>query len=114
MKFLLDNMLSHRLLPAIHARYPGSAHVRDFALIARSDREIWEFAGAHGYTILTKDSDFNYLAELLGPPPEVVSVQIGNATSDQFLAALSALAPAIARFAADPEAALLVLPPATS
>ena len=47
MKLLLDENLSHRLIAALQARYPGSIHVRDAGLESADDSSIWQFAFAH-------------------------------------------------------------------
>lgn len=43
-----------------------------------SDLEVWEFAKANHFTIVTKDSDFNDLAILKGVPPKVIWLKMGN------------------------------------
>jgi predicted nuclease of predicted toxin-antitoxin system len=56
--------------------FPGAAHVFDTGL-ARStpDEQIWEYAAAGGFTIVTADSDFLDLANSRGAPPEVVHLE---------------------------------------
>lgn len=75
-----------------------------------TDREVWDYAGAHGYMIASKDSDFRQLAFLLGPPPKAVWLRVGNRSTASIAEVLSAGAGVIARFAASEEEALLVLP----
>ena len=72
MKLLLDENLSRKLVVRLAELYPGSAHVESFALLARSDRDIWQFAQREGFIIVTADADFYELATTLGPPPKVV------------------------------------------
>ncbi len=43
-----------------------------------SDIDVWNFAEAKGYTIVTKDSDFNDLAIFKGTPPKIIWLKIGN------------------------------------
>ena len=53
--------------------YLGSAHVENFDLLARSDREIWQLAAQReDFVIGNTDADFYELATTLGPPPKVV------------------------------------------
>jgi hypothetical protein len=52
--------------------YPGTAHVAEADLLESPDREIWEFAKAGNFIIVTTDSDFYELATTIGPPPKVV------------------------------------------
>jgi len=69
-RLLLDQNLSRRLVGELAECFPDSAHVRAVGLEVASDREIWDYAGEHGYVIVSKDSDFRQLAFLLGPPPK--------------------------------------------
>ncbi|NOT29275.1 MAG: DUF5615 family PIN-like protein [Planctomycetes bacterium] len=109
MKLLLDQNLSPRLVLALQAAYPGSAHVRDFGLQSAPDQEIWEFAKGRGFAITSKDSDFHQMSFLLGPPPKVVWLRLGNCASDQVLAVLLREGERLRQFRADEDAALLVL-----
>jgi predicted nuclease of predicted toxin-antitoxin system len=78
MKLLLDQNLSFKICQKISPIYPGSAQVRDFGLSTADDREIWEYARAHDFTIVSLDSDFAEMAALLGPPPKVIWLRCGN------------------------------------
>jgi predicted nuclease of predicted toxin-antitoxin system len=42
------------------------------------DTEIWNYASANGYTIVTQDSDFLNLFEAKGFPPRIVLLRVGN------------------------------------
>jgi predicted nuclease of predicted toxin-antitoxin system len=72
MKLLLDEQLSRRIVPFLQAAYPGSTQVALIGMERASDREIWEYARANGFAIVTKDSDFYDLSLVLGAPPQVV------------------------------------------
>lgn len=50
-------------------------------LPSRTD-ESWDYAGFHGFVIVSKDNDFRQLSFLKGPPPKVVWLSIGNAGTD--------------------------------
>ena len=94
-------------------------HVTQLGLDAAPAREIWDYAGAHGFVIVSKDSDIGQLAFLLGPPPKAIWIRLGNASTFDIYNALRDHLDAIADFEDDAEAALLVLPahnetPATS
>jgi predicted nuclease of predicted toxin-antitoxin system len=41
-------------------------------LLRHSDRDIWDFAGANCFTIVTTDADFYELATTVGLPPKVI------------------------------------------
>lgn len=76
MKLLLDENLSWRILQSIDDLFPGSQHVTRAGLHAgTSDRQVWDYARLHGFTILTADHDFRGLARELGPPPKVVLLE---------------------------------------
>ena len=53
MKLLFDENLSRKLIARLSALYPGSAHVSEFDLLERPDREIWDFAQARDFIIVT-------------------------------------------------------------
>jgi predicted nuclease of predicted toxin-antitoxin system len=108
-RLLFDQNLSRKLVGALAASFPGSGHVVALGLDAATDRDIWSFAGEHGYLIVSKDSDFRQLAFLLGPPPKAVWLRIGNCSTAAIAEVLHASAEVIARFAASEDEALLVL-----
>ena len=68
MKLLFDENLSRKLVARLSELYPGSAHVAQFDLLERPDREIWDFAQTDGFIIVTTDADFYELAAASGPP----------------------------------------------
>lgn len=78
MKLLLDQNLSYRIVRKLDERFPGSDQVRQLGMETASDLEIWNYAGSHGYTVVTKDSDFHELSLLSGPPPHVIWLKCGN------------------------------------
>ena len=67
---LFDENLSRKLVARPSELYPGSAHVAQFDLRERPDREIWDFAQTDGFTIVTTDADFYELAASIGSAPE--------------------------------------------
>jgi predicted nuclease of predicted toxin-antitoxin system len=109
-RFLFDQNLSRRLVGELARWFPDSVHVGALGLDVATDREIWDYAGEHGYLIVSKDSDFRQLAFLLGPPPKAVWLRVGNRSTAAIAEVLSRGAEVIARFAASEEEALLVLP----
>jgi predicted nuclease of predicted toxin-antitoxin system len=78
-KLLLDENLSHRLVPRVIAAFPDTTHVDTLGLRGRPDQEIWEYAGRNGFVLVSKDDDFRQLAFLRGHPPKVVRLLVGNA-----------------------------------
>lgn len=75
-------------------------------LATAGDREVWEYARDHGYALVSKDSDFRQLAFLYGPPPKVIWLRVGNASTAMVLRALLDHRPAIEAFDSDVEEAL--------
>jgi predicted nuclease of predicted toxin-antitoxin system len=78
MKLLLDNNLSHRLVTRITDLYPESSHVMTVGLDEAEDEEIWGYAKKNGFTIVTKDADYNDLSLIKGSPPKVIWLKVGN------------------------------------
>ena len=82
-RLLFDENLSSRLVAAVGDIYADSAHVADLGLLGAPDRDVWAQAPAAGFVLVTKDEDFHRLSVLLGPPPKVIWIRLGNcATAD--------------------------------
>ena len=109
MRLLFDENLSDRLVGLLAAEFPGSQHVRDAGLAAAPDPEIWSYAVAQGLVIVSKDSDFQQRALLLGHPPKVVWVRLGNCSTAAVAALLPTRQAELLAFEADPVASFLVL-----
>lgn len=78
MKLLFDQNLSFRLVGLLVDLFPDSAHVREAQLDQASDLEIFEYAQANDFVIVTLDGDFLTLSVLQGSPPPVVWLRCGN------------------------------------
>ncbi len=109
MKLLLDNNLSQRLIGLLAIDFPGSVHVCSVGLATASDREVWDFAKAEGFAIVSKDADFHQMSFLYGPPPKVVWIRQGNCTTDEIVLLLHRHATAINAFSRDSESAFLAI-----
>jgi predicted nuclease of predicted toxin-antitoxin system len=83
MKLLFDENISPKLPHLLGVLFPGSAHVRDCGLKGKSDEEIWAYARIHGYNLVSKDSDFELRSVLLGSPPKLLWIRLGNCTTIQ-------------------------------
>lgn len=79
---LFDENLPHKLPALLAASFPGSLHVRECGLLGQPDEAVWEPASSKGYAIVSKDSDFQRRSLLLGFPPKVIWLRVGNCTSD--------------------------------
>lgn len=91
MKLLVDNQLPEAL--AVHLAENGieSRHVRRLGLGAAADEEIWRFAQAGGYAIVTMDEDFQQLSARYGAPPQIIWVRLGNVRKPALLSAFAAV-----------------------
>jgi predicted nuclease of predicted toxin-antitoxin system len=49
--------------------------VRDFGLKQADDREIWAWAKANDFGIVTTDADFGALARRFGSPPKLIHIE---------------------------------------
>ncbi|HEY1159238.1 MAG TPA: DUF5615 family PIN-like protein [Terracidiphilus sp.] len=81
MKLLFDENLAPRLATALSDLYPGSVHLTDCGLRGAPDVEVWQHARENGFAIVSKDSDFARRSFLLGSPPKVIWLRIGNCTT---------------------------------
>ncbi len=109
MKFLLDENLSPRLINRLDQLFPGLAHVGQHGLKRSDDIDIFEWAKANEFGVITTDADFVALAQRLGWPPKIIHLK----QCDQPLRVIEDLlrrsAVRITEFAKDDHAGLLVL-----
>ena len=77
-RLLFDNNISHRVIARIDDIFPNTNHVMLEKLDDVSDEQVWMFARNNGYTIVTKDSDFNDMAIHKGTPPKIIWIKLGN------------------------------------
>lgn len=110
MKLLFDENLANRLVIALAALYPDSQHVRDVGMASAEDDVIWKYARDNGMTIVSKDFDFYHRSMVLGHPPKVVWLRLGNCTTNQILEILRAHQADLLAFDQDVSASFLVLP----
>lgn len=82
MKLLFDQNLSPSLASRLADAFPDSAHVQDVGLDRAGDAAVWDYAGANGFIIVSKDSDFHERGVLSGAPPKVVWIKRGNCSTD--------------------------------
>ena len=109
MILLFDQNLSHHLVTALGDDYPDSKHVRNVGMKDAPDTEVWNYAKAHGFMIVSKDSDFHQRSLLLGSPPKVIWVRLGNCSTKAVESILRAHIEDVKAFEADEEAAFLIL-----
>ena len=109
MKLLFDENLSRKLVQRLADLYPGSAHVVGVDLMTSPDREIWNFAKANGFAVVSTDLDFFDLATTLGPPPKVLWLRRWTHPTADAERVLRREAIRISEFVNDPELGVLVL-----
>jgi predicted nuclease of predicted toxin-antitoxin system len=107
---LFDQNLSRRLPALLAAEFPGSEQVIAVGLATADDRAVWTYAAAHGLAVVSKDADFVRLSAVLGLPPKVIWLRIGNGPTRDVVALLRARVADVQAFLADPAAAVLELP----
>jgi len=79
MKLLLDANISWRLTVPLSEKFGECIHVNQTKLSKPAkDTDIWNYAAANGYIIITQDSDFLNLFEARGFPPKIVLLRVGN------------------------------------
>lgn len=83
MKLLFDENLSPRLAEHLAGRFPDSTHVRNVGLKSADDPEVWDFASRNGFVIVSKDSDMHDRSLLLGFPPKLIWIRLGNCSTHQ-------------------------------
>jgi predicted nuclease of predicted toxin-antitoxin system len=93
MRFLIDAQLPPSLARFLAERGEKATACRDIGLRDADDDEIWRFAIAGGWCIVTKDEDFaiRRITVTIGPP--VVWLRIGNSTNPALFQWLSPLWP---------------------
>jgi predicted nuclease of predicted toxin-antitoxin system len=79
LKLLFDANLSPKLAVRLSVLFPGSLHVFATGMEKFTpDENIWTYAAAHGFAIVTADGDFVRMAEKRGAPPHVVRLENCN------------------------------------
>jgi len=78
MKLLFDQNLSSDLVRRLSDLFPESEHVKTLGMMETDDAEIWSYARDNGFVIVSKDSDFQQRSLVLGAPPKVIWLRVGN------------------------------------
>ncbi len=109
MKLLIDENLSPALVRMLAAEFPGSMHVHHAGFTSKTDETIWEFAKANGFCIVPKDSDFQHRSFMLGHPPKVIGIALGNCSAARVAALLRDELELVRKFDQDRESSFLLL-----
>jgi len=108
-KLLFDENRSPRLAGALADIYADSAHVHQCGLGSTDDAQIWQYAKDNGFTIVSKDSDFQERSILAGHPPRIIWLRATNCSSAEIENLLRAAYPIITWFISEGEQSCLVL-----
>ena len=109
MTLLFDENLSPKLVTSLAAEYPDSLHVRDIELRGEADQAIWDYARAHGFAIVSKDTDFRERSYVSGFPPKIIWLDVGNLGTAGIITVLTAERTRVERFAVMEEVSVLIL-----
>ena len=109
MKLLLDENISDRVVPRVADLFPESAHIKSVGLKEADDQFVWNWAKEHGFAIVSKDTDFHQKAILLGPPPKLIWLRVGNCETDLVITLLRSRYEIIRQFMESKTDSLLVL-----
>ena len=110
MKLLFDENLSPALPHRVADLFPNSVHVRDVGMKATIDPIVWGYAKDNNFMIVLKDADMHDLSLVLGAPPKVVWVRLGNCSTRQVEELLRRNFEVTKLFYKDENVSLLVLP----
>ncbi|SRR5436190_1902088 len=109
MKLLFDENLSYKLVSLLADLFPDSLHVRDIGLKAAADPLVWQYAKDNDLVLVSKDADMHQRSFVLGQPPKIVWVRLGNCSTLDVEELLRHHFQALVVFYEDEEAAFLSL-----
>ncbi len=82
MTWLVDAQLPPRLCAWLEHKGETSLHVASLSSeVSLPDSSVWEYAKQNSCVVLSKDRDFYDRAILLGAPPQVVHITVGNCSN---------------------------------
>ncbi|NOS75555.1 MAG: DUF5615 family PIN-like protein [Methyloglobulus sp.] len=109
MKLLFDENLSPKLVQTLADLFPCSAHVDRIGFGGSTDEDVWNYAKANGFTLVSKDSDFYDKSMLYGHPPKVIWIKRGNCTNRQIQLLLRNKLEAISSFIKDDQVSFIAI-----
>lgn len=82
MKVLIDQNISHRIIPFLAEYFDILTHVRETGLMNSYDYQIFMYARETKYdAILTLDEDFQHHILIHNAPPKVIWLRVGNCST---------------------------------
>jgi predicted nuclease of predicted toxin-antitoxin system len=97
MKCLIDENLPHQLGQILRINSLHATRISE----QPTDTELWNYAKENKLILLTKDTDFFDRLLLIGPPPKVIWIRLGNLRKQQLVDTLVQRWPDISRLIAD-------------
>ena len=85
MNFLVDANLPPRLCAWLRDHHQQATHLLDLHSLRLTDKQIWALAITRNEVIITKDTDFYERSLLLGKPPQIVLIALGNCSNDNLI-----------------------------
>jgi len=107
---LLDHNISPKLARKLEHEFGKVAHVAMIGMADGCDTRIWEYAKANGYSIVTKDKDFYQRSTIIGHPPKIIHLTLGNCSVADIAEAILDRSGHIKEFLKHPGKAYLLLP----
>ncbi|TLV01066.1 DUF5615 family PIN-like protein [Dyadobacter luticola] len=90
MKLLIDQNISHRIIPLITQESWDLFHVKDLGLRNADDHEIFRYARQNEFAaVITNDDDFVKLLNLFSSPPKIIWLRTGNCSTEYLAEILS-------------------------
>jgi len=109
-KLLFDENLSPRLVSLLASEFPGCSQIELLGMRGATDTLVWQHAKANDFIIVSKDNDFRQRVFLLGPPPKVIWLDLGNTSTKAVAALLLSNLERIRPFVSSLGEGLLILP----
>jgi predicted nuclease of predicted toxin-antitoxin system len=103
LKPLYNGMLPPSIVRRLADLWPDGRHVVTEYGEKFPDEAVWSEARKHGYTIITKDSDFSDERKHQGPPPQAIRLRLGNSNPGELERYLREHVAEIQAFAASSE-----------
>lgn len=86
MKLLVDQNISHKLIPFLKGKFSSIYHVKELGLINTDDHAIFMYARENIFdAVITLYDDFVRLLNQFSAPPKIIWLRTGNC-STSFLA----------------------------
>jgi len=107
MKLLFDQNISYRVVKNLFATFEGSVHISECKLTNAQDSDIWKYAKANDYCVVTHDDDFDDIYAMRGFPPKIIKLKTGNLSNTQTIDILKRNHPLIVDFLANKDEGFL-------